>query len=225
MAKTFSQFLTYVKNDFKRDDKDTEIAQAYNDTIRHLSGMKALEGLVFTSYTYTVIGQEDYPLPTAGNTALRVHVLHPVRIIESTTLENGYELNKRSREEWTKMFKNPNNWDVTKISKSMPTDYCVFSNAIHLGPVPDKNTYVIETDWAKLSTTQVYASDLQELGEAWEEVIKWGTLFRLYTAVGLDSEAGKYAVLYKDPDFGYPYLVRQEGDRTNKMGTVQNKDL
>lgn len=225
MAKTYTQFMTYIKNDFKRDDKDTEIAQAYNDTIRHLSGMRALEGLVFTSYIYTVIGQEDYPLPSAGNTALRIHVIHPIRIIESTTLENGYPLNKLDRGDWARQYINPNNFDITKITKGMPTDYCIFSNAIHIGPVPDKNTYIIEIDWAKLSSTQEFPSDLQELGEAWEEVIKWGTLFRLYTAIGLDSEASKYAVLYKDDEFGYPYLTRQEGDRTNKMGVVENRNL
>lgn len=225
MAKTFSQFLTYVKQDFKRDDKDTEIAQAYNDTIRHISGLREREGLVYTSYIYTVEGQEDYPLPIVNNTAQIVHISHPVRIIESTTLENGYNLNKRSREEWATMYINPNNADVTKISKSMPTDYCVFSNAIHLGPVPDKDTYVIEIDWAKLSTIQENPPDLQQLGEAWQEVLKWGTLFRLYTALGLDSEATKYATLYANEEFGYPYLTRQEDDRTKKMRTVRNRNL
>ena len=148
-----------------------------------------------------------------------------MRIIESTTLENGYPLNKRTREVWASMFVNPNNADTSKISKSMPTDYCIFSNAIHLGPVPDKDTYVIEMDWTKLSTIQENPPDLQPLGEAWEEVIKWGTLFRLYTALGLDTEASKYALLYKDPEFGYPYLTRQEDDRTKKMGTVCNRML
>jgi len=225
MAKNFTQFMTYIKQDFKRDDKDTEMAQAYNDTIRHISNLNTLEGLSFTSYMFTVVGQEDYPLPTTDNTAMRVHVIHPLRIIESTTLENGYSLNKLDRQDWTKMYINPNNADLTKMTKAMPTDYCIFSNAIHVGPVPDKATYVIEIDWAKLSDIQAAGSDYQPLGETWQEVIKWGTLFRLYAAMGMDSEASKYALLYKDQDFGYPYLVRMEGDRTNKMGTVRNNLL
>lgn len=220
MAKTLTQFLTYIKYDFKRDDKDTEITQAYNDTLRHLSGFKALEGRKFTSYITTTIGREDYVLPTTYS-----RVLHPVRIIEATTLDNGYPLNKISREEYAKRYINPNIVDSTVLSKSMPVDYCIYENAIHVGPIPDKATYVLEIDWARISTAQAAGSDLQELGEEWEEVIKWGTLFRLYAGLGLDDEAAKWKILYQDPELGYPYLMKKQDDNTETFGKVVYNDL
>lgn len=220
MAKTLALFLTYVKADFKRDDKDTEITQAYNDTIRHLSSLKGLEGRKFTSYIATSIGREDYALPEGT-----IHIFHPVRFVEGVSLENGYSMNKMSREEWTALYINPNNSTVASITKGMPKDYCVYQKALHVGPIPDKATYIIEIDWAKIATAQAADSDIQELGENWEEVIKWGTLFRLYAGMGLDDEAKKWFDLYRDNDLGYPYLLRQEGGQTEKMGTVEFRDI
>jgi hypothetical protein len=220
MAKTLSQFLTYVIYDFKRDDKNTEITQAYNDTIRHLSSYKALEGRKFTSYIVTTADREDYVLPTTLS-----RLLHPIRIVESTTIENGYALNKLSREEWTKRYINPNNATAANITTSMPVDYCIYENAIHLGPVPDKSTYVLEIDWARISTIQAGNSDLQELGEEWEEIIKWGTLFRLYAGMGMDDEAAKWKMLYQDQELGYPYLIKKEDDNTQAMGRTVYRDL
>jgi len=218
MAKTLTQFLTYIRYDFKRDDKDPEITQAYNDTIRHLSGYKALEGRKFTSYINTTVGREDYVLPSTLS-----HILHPVRIIESTTEDNGYPLNKLSRAEWTDRYINPN--IATVLSKSMPVDYCIYQNSIQVGPIPDKATYVLEIDWARARTVAAIDSDLQELGEDWEEVIKWGTLFRLYAGMGMDDEAGKWKILYQDPELGYPYLMKKEDDNTQAMGKTVYRDL
>jgi len=220
MAKTYSGFLTYVKYDFKRDDKDTEIIQAYNDTIRHLSGLKPLEGRKFTSYITLTAGREDYVLPTTLD-----HLIHPVRIIEAANLRSGYPLNHITRQAWSAKYPNPNTTDTTVLTKSMPVDYCVYENSIHTGPVPDLSTYVLEIDWARISTTQAAASDVQPLGESWEEVIKWGTLFRLYAGLGLDDESSKWLALYKSDDLGYPYLMKREDSNTGAMGTVQYNDL
>lgn len=220
MAKTLTNFLTYIKYDFKRDDKDTEITQALNDTIRSLANMKALEGRKFTSYIATTADQEDYPLPTS-----KAHIIHPVRYIEASDKEDGYSLEKLSREEWTKRYINPNNSTPANISTGAPVAYCIYENAIHLGPVPDKSTYLIEMDWSKIPTAQAAGGDIQELGEEWEEVIKWGVLFRLYAALGLDDEAAKWKALFEDDKQGFPALLRNEEANTGKMEAVEYRDL
>jgi len=43
------EFYTYITNAFKRTDKDTEIYQAYNDTLKHLSNLQPLIGRKFVS--------------------------------------------------------------------------------------------------------------------------------------------------------------------------------
>jgi hypothetical protein len=220
MAKTLAQFLTYVCYDFKRDDKNTEIIQAYNDTIRQISNLEALEAVKFQSWIPTVVGQEDYPLPSS-----KCHVIHPIRIIEGAAIDNGYPLEQISKQEYSRRYPNVNTSDTSILSKSMPVDYCIYSNSILLGPVPDKATYIIELDWAKLTTLQAADIDVQELGEDWEEVIKWGTLFRLYKALGLDDQAAAYMNLFQSEDLGYPALLRKEKNQTSVMGTVKFRDL
>jgi hypothetical protein len=220
MGKTYADFLTYVKYDFKRDDKDTEIIQAYNDTIRHLSGLKPLEGRKFTSWIPSVVGREDYVLPST-----LIHLIHPIRIIEGAALDSGYPLNQLSRQDWSERYPNPNITDTSALSKGMPVDYCVYEGAIHVGPVPDLATYIFEIDWTKISTTQAAVSDIQPLGEDWEEVIKWGTLFRIYAGMGMDDEAAKWLGFYRDEKMGWPYLMEKEDNSIKVMGTVKYRDL
>jgi len=219
MAKTRTQFLAYVRYDFKRDDKDTEIIQAYNDTLRHVTGMAPFQGLKFQSWIPTVAGQEDYPLPSD-----RCHVLHPVRIIESAASTVGYPLNQMSKANWSERYPNPNATG-SNISRRMPVDYCIFSASILVGPLPDLATYIIEIDWAKLAADQDEATDVHELNEEWDEVLKFGVLARMYESIGLTSEADRYWSLYRDDTLGYPHLADKETDQEDPMGTVRNNSL
>ncbi len=218
MARTRAQFLTYIKYDFKRTDKDTEIYVAYNETIRHIGNMKGTEGLKFQSWINTVAAQEDYPLPSN-----KCHVFKPVRIIESATVNRGYPLNMMSKADFSERYPNPNASDTSSHSKRMPVDACIYSNSILVGPLPDLATYIIELDWARIPSSQDAASDIQPIGEDWEEVMKFGVLFRLFTALGMDEEAAKYYNLYKDDDLGYPHLIRKFEDQEESMEKTKYK--
>lgn len=220
MAKNRSEFLTYVKLDFKRDDKDTEIIQAYNDTIKHLGNLEGVEGLKFQSWIYTVADQEDYPLPSRN-----CHIFHPIRCIKGISDSSGYPMNKMSKEDFSERYPNPNAADTSSIPKSQPVDYTIYSNQLSVGPLPDLATYILEIDWAKIPTSQDADSDTQELGEEWEEVIKWGTLARLYEGMGLTAEADRFWTLYTQDDLGYPALIKKYQDKEESMGKVEYRDF
>ncbi len=217
MARTVSQFLTYVKLDFKRDDKDTEILSAYNDTIRHLGSLEALEAVKLTSWIPTEVGQCDYPLPST-----LCHILHPVKFIESFTLESGYQMNKLSKEEFDAKYPNP---FATDVSKSEPTDYCVFGGSIQVGDVPDKATYILEVNWARMTTDLAADIDIHSFGSNWEEVLKWGTLARLYEGMGMTAEADRFWTLYTSEKLGYPVFLNIDRSKHETMGHVVNNDL
>jgi len=219
MAKTRTQFLAYVKYDFKRDDKDTEILQAYNDTLQNIANMAPFEGLKFQSYIPTVAGQEDYPLPSN-----KCHVIHPVRLIESASSTNGWPLRKRSKQEFSEIYPNPNATG-TSVARGKPSDYCIYSNSILIGKLPDLSTYLLELDWAKLRTSQDAGVDVHEMGEEWDEVIKFGVLMRLYAAMGFDDEAVKWKTFYEDPVVGFPLLLAKEKSQTETIGQVENREL
>jgi hypothetical protein len=216
------QMYQYVLRDFKRDDKDTEIYQAYNDTIKHIAHLEAIGNLKFQSYITLDPGYEDYPLPDD-----HCWIFHPIRFIEALNSTNGYPLIKLSKEEWSEVYPNPNNPDILTSGRTgMPKHYCVWSNSFLLGPAPDKGTYLVEIDWSKQPTEQVSDPDIHQLGADWDEVIKWVGLGRLYEALGLTDESDRFWLLYQHEDLGIPHLIRKEKDKNRKrMGKIVNNPL
>ena len=191
---TLSNFLTYVRRDFKRTDKNTEITQAYNDMIYWVAALMPHGNYKFQSYIATVNAQEDYPLPSN-----LIHLMHPVKFLEgSGTNDYGYPLDFISKHDYDIKYPNPNRTSPT--DKGQPTVYTVFSRSILLGPLPDKSTYLLEINWSKRPTTLSADSDTSSLGAEWDEVFKQGTLERAYAGMGMIDEANYWASLYRDAD-------------------------
>lgn len=187
-----SSFKTYVKRDFKRTDKDTEIVQAYNDMIIWVAQIIPHGNYKFQSYIHTVNGQEDIPLPTN-----LVHLIHPVRLLEgSDSNDSGYSLDHLTKEQYDIRFPNPNRTSPT--DKGKPTAYTIYSRSILLGPIPDSAEYILEINWSKRATTLSADADTSELGAEWDEVLKWGTLERVNAGIGMLEEANYWASLYRD---------------------------
>ena len=84
------QFFTYIQQTLKRTDKDTEIYQALNDTIADIASRGKFQDYSFESYTQTVVGQVDYPLPT---TLLQLQ--DPIKLLEGNDSgDTGWNLTK-----------------------------------------------------------------------------------------------------------------------------------
>lgn len=223
-----SSFKAYVKRDFKRTDKDTELVQAYNDAIIWIAIQMPHGGYKYQSYISVVNGQEDYPLPTT-----LMHLIHPVKFLEgSATNDSGWPLTHWTKEEYDQRYPNPNRTSPTE--KGNPAGYAVFSRSILLGPLPDAAVVsrggLLEINWGKRPTTLSADADLPDLGTEWDEVLKWATLERLYAGMGMLEEANYWAGLYRDaahaPIGVCKRLFDAERDREQSaVGQVQNNDL
>ena len=223
-----SLFKTYVKRDFKRTDKDTEIVQAYNDMIVWLAVKMPHGNYKFQSYISLVNAQEDYPLPST-----LIHLIHPVKFLDgSATNDHGFPLEHKTKEEYDVLFPNPNRTSPT--DKGTPSIYCVFSRSVLVGPLPDAAVVsrggLLEINWGKFPTALSADADLPSLGTEWDEVLKYGTLERVYAGMGMMDEANYWAGRYRDAD-GNPVdmcraLFDAEKDRESKaIGQVQNNCL
>lgn len=225
---TLSNFLTYVKRDFKRTDKNTEITQAYNDMIYWVAALMPHGNYKFQSYIAVVAGQEDYPLPTN-----LMHLIHPVKFLEgSSSNDAGFPLVRKTKEEYDVLYPNPNRTSPT--DKGTPGVYAVFSRSILIGPLPDAAVVtrggLLEINWGKLPTTLSADSDTASLGSEWDEVLKQGTLERVYAGMGMLQESTYWASMHRDAD-GNPVglckrLFNAERDReTRAVGQVKFNDL
>ncbi len=222
-----SDFKTYVKYDFKRTDKDTELVQAYNDMLNWLACQMPHSGYKYQSYISTSVNVEDYGVP-----ATLIHILHPVKLIVGTgASDTGYPLIHVSKEEYNRLYPNPN---ASGQSKGRPVHYTIFDRCILVGPTPDVATYILEIDWSKRRTSMSADEDLPAIGSEWDEVLKNGTLERLYAGIGMLEESafwgGKYHAITTEGDDVPVGLCRklleiEKNREGTQIGQVANNDL
>lgn len=218
-----SDFITYVRRDFKRTDKNTEIINAYNEMIVWVASLMPHGNYKYQSYIPTVSGQEDYPIPSN-----LMNLIHPIKWIEgSGSSQSGFPLERLTKEQYDLREPNPNR---TSPSGSRPTAYAIYSRSILLTPIPDASTYIIEINWSKRPTALAADADTPELGAEWEQVLKQGTLERVYAGLGILEEANYWASQYRDqqqnPIGLCARLVDAERDRESTViGQVQNNQL
>ena len=210
-----SAFKTYVKRDFKRTDKDTELVQAYNDMIMWVASVIPFGNYKFQSYISTTVQIEDYPIPSN-----LIHIIHPIKLLlGSASKDSGFPLEHITKEEYDIREPNPNR---TSPSTGRPSAYTIFSRCILLTPIPDLATYILEIMWAKRATTLSADADTSDFLSEWDEVLKWGTLERLYAGLGMTQEASYWASLYRDQEHNPIGLCKRllDAERDREMSAI-----
>jgi len=209
-----SSFKTYVKYDLKRTDKDTELVQAYNDSILAVALKMSHGAYKYTSYVPTVSGQPDYRLPTTI-----MHLIHPIKLLEGTASgDSGWQLEHITKEEYDELEPNP--FRTNPDTKADPVKYTVYSGSILPWPIPDDATHLLEINWTKAPTDQSADADTPALPDHWREVLKQMTLYRLNQGIGLYQEAQYWRSMYEDtggnPTGLYADLLAIEKDKEGR---------
>lgn len=196
-----STLQTYIRRDFKRTDKNTEIIQAINDSILWISTLIPHGDYKYQSWVYTALAREDYALPSN-----LIHLIHPIKFLEgSASADSGFPLEHITKEEYDIREPNPNR---TSPSTGRPSAYTVFSRSILVTPLPDKTTYLLEIMWSRRPGSLSAAADTPELGSEWDEVIKHISMDKLYAGMGMLQESGYWASLYRDAEWNPIGLLR-----------------
>lgn len=221
-----SDFVTYVKQDFKREDKDTEIIQAYNDMVNWVSVVIPHAGYKYQSYINTTVGVEDYALPEN-----LIHLIKPIRLLLGTGAgDSGYELDDITKQEYDFREPNPNR---SVVPMGRPSAACIFSRSILLTPIPDLATYLIEINWTKRRTVLSLDAETTNLGSEWDEVLKHGVLERVMAGLGLYEESQFWGSKYHQSNNGVDMpvglcglLVQIERDREfSAVGRIRNNSF
>lgn len=193
-----TNFQTYVKLDFKRTDKDTEILQAYNDSLIAVAVTLPMGAYKYQSYIPLVARQEDYPLPSTI-----MHLIHPIRYLEGSAQANsGWPLNHITKEVYDKRYPNPNR--TTPDDLGTPSDYTIYSGSILIGPMVSATEVtagaLLEINWTVVPTDLSGSTDLPTLPDYWREVLKQMTLHRVYRGIELFQEADWWKSQYEDAE-------------------------
>ena len=214
VKRDFSELVDYVKEEFKRDDKDDVIETSINETLEWMSQNHGFNELQAECYVPTVVGQEDYKL---ADDMLEIH--HPIKILEDIGdgRNSSYQMWHWTKEEYDRHQPNPNTSQTP--SKAKPYAYCIWRGAILVHPIPDKATYKLEVPHQKNLTRLVADVDEHPFNPTWEELIKEGTLQRLKAKLGLLDEAHEHAL-----NFLYGYYNPQTGERKGGWNQMVHTD-
>lgn len=184
-------------------------------------------GYKYQSYANTTVNISEYQLP--GNL---IHLIHPIRLLLGTgAADSGYVLDRISKEEYDLIEPNPNRTPPPPHGR--PSRYCIFSRCIHLTPIPDLATYLMEINWTKRAVDVSLVTDVPNLGSEWDQVLKQGVLERMYAGIGLIQDSAywgsKYHAIVDGDDVPIGMAKRLfeiEKDRENiGIGQVQYNDL
>lgn len=188
---TGSAFRDYVVNVFIRDDKDTEIYEAATDTVSELRRIFPFEEqLEETTVTDTLSVLGDYKLDLETDFGLLVG---DVILLDGT---NSKPLIKLSKQEFDRLYPNPT---ASGVSMGRPKHYCIFNNDILIGPVPDSITaYTFKyTQSIEPVLTVTSATASVPFTNLYREMVRAGTLFRLYLGLEAPELSSTYEALYR----------------------------
>lgn len=188
---TFAELQAAVLRVFKRDDKQTELEEALNDTVKEMVAAVDPRKMKDQIYKPTVVGREDYAIP---DTILRIN--HPIRLIDPNSSNNqssSFPLHFYSKEEYDAVEPNPN---AATIVPGKPEGYCFYKNSILLTPIPDA-VYRLEMNVGGEPTKLVEDADTTIFSQTWDETIKAGTLARLFAGIESWDNANKWQSVYR----------------------------
>jgi len=177
---------------FKRTDKDSQINQAINDTLREMGAAVAPRTTWNQEWVPTVVGREDYKVPS---TLLRI--MHPIRLQDSTEGNNStssYPLQHIPKVEYDRLEPFPNTPNAKTTAR--PRFYTIWENCILITPLPDSADYRLEINSGNEIT--ILNADVDEpfLSDQWLETIKAGALARLYNGLQQYEEARIWQNIY-----------------------------
>ena len=166
MAKmTGSNFLTYVKEIFKRDDKDTELYEIITDVVQNLRATYFFEDYKKESYTDDIASLGDYKLTLPSEFR---HLIGDVVLQE----DNGTsrQLIRLTKPQFDEKYPHPND---SNVSKARPVDYCIFSGQVLLGPVPDSTSYVYQITHSTEDETAITSATTEvPFTDRWRWVVR-----------------------------------------------------
>jgi hypothetical protein len=214
---TGSAFATYVKNKFKRDDKDTELYEAATDTI-------ALMRLEFQSDEYseeaTVAG-----ISTVGEYRIAVpvdfgHIIGKIGIKDTADDQNYNPLVKISKQRYDEIYSDRVLDTVANVHTDVPRHFSIYAGQIYLGPVPDKTTYEYQINYTTEDSSDITsATDPVPFTEElrYRNILRNGVLFELHDGMENFDEAAYYKQLFND---GLARIIRSEDDNKAAQSNI-----
>lgn len=183
---TGSEFLAYVNRIFKRPDKDTEIYEATTDVISDIRFQLKTEDYKTEAFVTAISSLGNYSMSLPTNFG---HIIGDVTIVDDTGGQVGV-LNKLTKNTYNIKYADRLYTDLSNVNTSIPIDYAIYNNKIHVGPVPDAITYKYHINYATVDYTEVTSStDPVPFSEEYRKMLRCGVLAEVYGGLEMFDES------------------------------------
>lgn len=174
---TGAEILAYIKRTFKRTDKDAELYEAIEDTVKEIRRRRPADkhknfsdlSLVDTNYRVALDADME-------------HFIGKAVLIDPANTDDSYPMQKITIEEYNRLEPYPDN---ATVDKDQPTMYAIFGDYAWVFPVSD-GTYTLrlfhteETNDLDITS----ATDPVPFSYRHREMLKAGVLKKIYRELG-----------------------------------------
>lgn len=204
-AMTASDFADYVKNTFKRDDKDTELYEAITDAVQLMRRRFSFdEAQTETTTADTISTLGDYRISIESDFGL----VHSVVLQDD---ENASVLIQLSKEQFDDVYPDI----AVDNNRGYPKHYCIYNGTIYIGPIPDQTSYTYKVSYSKRGGTVTSTTASVPFSNLYRDVLKDATLWKLYEMLERFDTANYHKGRFEE---GFADSIRRER-RNNGSGT------
>jgi len=211
-----ASFLAYIKRTFKRTDKDTELYESITDCVMDMRLRFYPEDYKTRSSALTgctTVGQYALTLPTDFG-----HLIGEVTIIDATNQQKYPPLKKLSIETYDRLYPD-RTLDIGERDTGVPQHFCLYGGEIFVGPCIDQTYYEFYINYTQESAPTVAAgTDPVPFTANYREVVKAGTLMRIYRDLEMYNEADIQERLYEQ---GIAKIAANDELNSNAVHNIQ----
>lgn len=186
--------LAYIKRQFKRTDKDTELYEAITDTIFDMKTRFYSEDLKIRSYSTALSTVGDYAMDIPTDFG---HIIGEISMKDDSSEQSYPPLRKISVENYDRIY--PDRMlDVAERNTGVPQHFCIYGTKIYVGPCVDSTHYKFYINYTQEDETAISASSTTvPFCDRYREVVKAGTLMRINRDLEMYSEAEVWEMAYE----------------------------
>lgn len=209
---TGAQFYNYVLQVLKRPDKTTEVYTAIADTVVDMrSRMLSDEHSVVAHVSALAVGDYKIAFPSDFG-----HLVGDITVRDTASDDVYLPLNRISKTEWDAKYNQALASSVNNRLTGTPIDYCVYGREFYIGSPADKTTYEFTINYTTEDTpTYTSATATIPFTDQFREVVRAGTLYRMYREIGNYPESDIWKAAYAD---GVGNII--ENDEFNREGSI-----
>lgn len=194
-----ASFLTYVKRQFKRTDKDAELYECITDTVadmrlRMVSDDYSIVSTTLSADPSSAIGTYMLTLPDDFG-----HLAVDNVLIRDTASDDTYKpLGKISKATYDEKYTENYSSNTSDRLTGIPCFFAVYGGKLYIGPSMDKSTYEFKINYSTNGLDAITSvTDPVPFATKYRKVLRDGTLMMAYRLLENFDEASVWEAEYE----------------------------